>query len=314
MRPFFLHLGAVGIAALQIASCRLWYDVLPSTLEGDHEGGRGLGGASGDAATGLGGIGASSTDAGTDGSGGATTAGTGTGGIPLNTRLVHRYTFDGTGTTVTDGVGTAHGTIVGGATLDGDGKVTLAGGTSDEYIELPNGIISSLSATTIETWVYWDGDEPWAWQRVFDFGNSDAGEGLQGISATTHLSLALESSFTRLVFDADPALQEQTWRHHFGGGLTGAEPYHIVAVFSDEPGDQHIICYVDGVPLAGATSVPDSEGLADLDDVNNWLGRAQWAADDDFAGIFYEVRIYDVALTQAEVVESGAAGPDTPIY
>jgi hypothetical protein len=313
MRPFFLHVGAVGIAALQIASCRLWYEVLPSTLEG-NQGGGDLGGASGDAATGPGGIGASSTDAGTDGGGGATTGGTRAGGIPLNTRLVHRYSFDGTGTAVTDGVGTAHGTILGGATLDGDGKVTLAGGTSDEYIELPNGIISSLSAMTIETWIYWEGDGPWAWQRVFDFGNSYAGEGLQGISATTHFSLALESSLTRFVFDADPALQEQNWRYQWGGGLTGGKPHHIVAVFSDEPGDQYIICYVDGVPIADPASVPDSEGLADLDDVNNWLGRAQWAADDDFAGIFYEVRIYDVALTQAELVESGAAGPDTPIY
>jgi hypothetical protein len=39
--------------------------------------------------------------------------------------LLHRYSFDGTGTTVTDSVGTAHGSLVGGAKLDGSGVLTL---------------------------------------------------------------------------------------------------------------------------------------------------------------------------------------------
>jgi hypothetical protein len=238
----------------------------------------------------------------------------GTGGtIPLNTRVIHRYSFDGSGTEATDSIGAAHGTIQGGATLDGDGKVTLAGGTSDQFVDLPNGLISALEETTIEAWIEWNGDGGWFWQRVFDFGNSNAGEGQQGSTGTTHFSLALESNFTRLDFDADPAAGQATWRETYGGGM-GAGAHHIVATFSSEPGNQMIACYVDGTPIGDPTSVPDGESLSDLDDVNNWLGRAQWDVDDDFDGTFHEFRIYDIALTEAQVAESGAAGPDTLVF
>ena len=42
--------------------------------------------------------------------------------------LVHRYRFDGVGTTVLDSIGTAHGTVVG-AALTGQGTLTLVGAT-----------------------------------------------------------------------------------------------------------------------------------------------------------------------------------------
>ena len=44
-------------------------------------------------------------------------------------------------------------------------------------------------------------------------------------------------------------------------------------------------------------------------DDNNWLGRSQWN-DPVFVGKFNEFRIYDVALTEAEIAESNAEGPD----
>ncbi len=93
--------------------------------------------------------------------------------------------------------------------------------------------------------------------------------------------------------------------------LAGNTTYHFAAIFSNEPGNQQIVCYVDGTPLDAPMSVPDVESLSDLDDVNNWLGRAQWENDSEFRGIFFEFRIWDIALTEQQVIESGAAGPDT---
>jgi len=45
-------------------------------------------------------------------------------------------------------------------------------------------------------------------------------------------------------------------------------------------------------------------------DINDWLGRSQFPADDGFTGTFLEFRIYSVALTAAQVQASYAAGPD----
>jgi hypothetical protein len=52
--------------------------------------------------------------------------------------------------------------------------------------------------------------------------------------------------------------------------------------------------------------------LTDLPDVNNWLGRSQWD-DPAFNGIYNEFRIYDLALDDAQIQQSYAAGPDSPL-
>jgi hypothetical protein len=45
-------------------------------------------------------------------------------------------------------------------------------------------------------------------------------------------------------------------------------------------------------------------------DINDWLGRSQFPADDGFTGTFLEFRIYAVALTAAQIRASHDAGPD----
>jgi hypothetical protein len=49
-----------------------------------------------------------------------------------------------------------------------------------------------------------------------------------------------------------------------------------------------------------------------LNDVNNWLGRSQYAADAAFTGTLHEFRIYDAALSPAMVQESFLGGTDPP--
>jgi hypothetical protein len=51
--------------------------------------------------------------------------------------------------------------------------------------------------------------------------------------------------------------------------------------------------------------------LSYIYDINNWLGRSQFPADDGFSGAFLEFRIYSVALTAAQIQASHDAGPDT---
>ena len=134
-------------------------------------------------AAGRGGAGAGGTGAGGTGAGGASDAcpedpnstspcPCGVGAPIVDLCLLHHYPFDGTGTTATDVVGGADGTVVN--TTLSDGTVVLAGGTSDQYVELPAGLISAWPNVTVEVWTTWNGGG--VWQRVLDFGNSDAGK------------------------------------------------------------------------------------------------------------------------------------------
>src|SRR5436305_9318600 len=112
--------------------------------------------------------------------------------------LVHRYSFDGVGTTVLDAIGTANGTVVG-ASLTGQGTLTLVGLTGDQaqYVDLPHGLLRELHDATFEAWINWAGSAAHdgtrtPWQRIFDFGEGTTGiEGEQasGGDALSYLFL-----------------------------------------------------------------------------------------------------------------------------
>src|ERR1017187_2085133 len=61
--------------------------------------------------------------------------------------LTHRYSLT---TDASDSVGTANGTVAGGATFNGSGGLVLNG--TSGYVSLPPGLVSNLTAVTIETW------------------------------------------------------------------------------------------------------------------------------------------------------------------
>jgi hypothetical protein len=80
--------------------------------------------------------------------------------------LKHRYSFsDAAGsTTVKDSAGTSDGSLKGdltqGGGFDGKGHLALPGGSSASgapYVDLPNGLISSMTNATFEAWVNWGG-------------------------------------------------------------------------------------------------------------------------------------------------------------
>src|SRR5690606_26232978 len=79
------------------------------------------------------------------------------------------------GVALIDSIGGANGTVIGaGAALTGSG-LELPGGPSTDapYVDLPNGILSSLTDATLEAWLTLDGSQTWS--RVFDFGSTAPG-------------------------------------------------------------------------------------------------------------------------------------------
>ena len=211
--------------------------------------------------------------------------------------LIHHYDFGGEGTIVADIVGNAEGELMGGAVLDGAGGVVLDG--VDDYVDLPNGLISSLSSVTIVVWFEWYGGR--CWQRVFDFGSSVQGE--DSVSgAETSLFVTPASCNDSHV---GPVYEHVTLAmFHVRDNAYVAQQEH--ATLSDnEPA--FVALAVDPnrltltVNAAVVAELPSPPQVSELNDVNNWLGRSQWAHDPTLNGRIDDVQIYDRALTESQL-------------
>jgi hypothetical protein len=215
--------------------------------------------------------------------------------------LVHRYDFGGAGTVVLDSVGSADGTVVGGAALDGAGGVVLDG--VDDYVNLPNRLVSVQSSATIALWLEWYGGP--CWQRLFDFGNNDAGEDAVG-NGTTSLFVTASTCPEGVL----ASLFEYPGEKHAvlaPAVLPANQPVFVALVVNG--GNAQYELYLDGTLVGAAELVRQ---LNELDDINNWLGRSQWVQDLALRGRYDELRIYSQALGSDRIAMLFQRGPDQP--
>jgi hypothetical protein len=162
--------------------------------------------------------------------------------------------------------------------------VRPSGPEPNQYVEMPEGILSGLSDVTIAAWVNWDGNQTWS--RIFDFGSGpavnmfltpDAGGGANGL----RLAIATSGGGGEQQVTSSQVLPTG-WQH--------------VAVTLQ--GDTATI-WLNGEELASADGITlDPADLGDTD--QNWIGRSQYS-DPLFDGAVDEFQIYDRALTQAEI-------------
>lgn len=212
-----------------------------------------------------------------------------------------RYDFEGTGTVVFDRIGAADGRALGGAELAGDGTLTLDG--DDDFVDLPNGLISDLQSATVMAWVQWFGGV--CWQRIFDFGSSDQGEGMVGnvVSSVFVTPLVCGRGGAAAYIELGSAQYSV-----FLDASLPVDRWISIALTLDPPGDRMRL-YVDGELRAEA---PAPFALDLIQDENVWLGRSQWVQDRNLAGRYEEFRIYDRALSASEIRAAHERGPDEP--
>ena len=86
-----------------------------------------------------------------------------------------------------------------------------------------------------------------------------------------------------------------------------AEPTQLAVVVNAAA--HNLTLYLDGTAVG--SSVTLNEPLSAINDVNNWLGRSQFAPDDYFAGKISEFRIYSAPLTGPELKTSKQMGENT---
>lgn len=220
--------------------------------------------------------------------------------VDLKAGLAHRYSFAQQGMVAADSIGDADGTIVG--TSASAGKVSFDG-VADAYVDLPNGIVSSLQDASFELWLQWGGGA--IWQRILDFGTNDLGEGKQG-EGTTYLYLTPSDGSTSRVLRASftsNGLGSET-STKASAPLAMGTSQHLVLVVDDTRNELRLYLNGSVAALSGF-----SQSLSSLKDVNNWIGRSNFK-DAPLKATIEEVRIYRVALDQAQVKASYDFGPN----
>jgi hypothetical protein len=154
------------------------------------------------------------------------------------------------------------------------------------YVSLPAGIVSSVTDMTIATWVQLDVAVDW--QRIIDFGNN----------STVQMFLVPQNKETGVMRFA-LTTSGKTGQQVINGPLplpTGVWK-HVAMVLRGQSAE----LYVDGsnvASMSGFSLHPSSMGNTS----NNWIGRSQLAVDPYFKGTFDEFRIYDSALSAAQIV------------
>ena len=230
---------------------------------------------------------------------------------------LHRYSFNYPGTQTTnvhDSAGTAHGTIRGAGYVWVGGQLELPGGSSatEAYVDLPNNLISGHANLTIELWVTLRSRQNWS--RILDIGNNTAGE----VTAPGGTFNASPANFGKFVMLA--ACEGTSSRHvfevsgvpHRHGGTKrtiehndpGITHHHVITYSAARQEWRH---YMDGLLTS---CIASASGPAFIPDVNVWLGRSNFSADANFDGWLDECRIYNCALTDAEVLRNTHDGPD----
>jgi uncharacterized repeat protein (TIGR03806 family) len=257
--------------------------------------------------------------------------------------LINRWTFNNAagpasaGTTVTDSISGAIGTVVGtGATFSGT-ALTLPGLTTGNqtpaaisaYLDLPNGLVSSKTNLTLEIWATVNSAQ--SWQRLFDFGKMNiAGMGTGAaageIKPDAVSAPGSTSSTDDLLLAATRGTAANTQR--MAARSAGATELNVDSAATINAGTEYHFVFVveDGAGASGAngsqmrwyrngalvSSLDLNFHLRNIVDVNDWLGRSQFSGDAQANISYNEVRLYNHAMTATEITNSFLAGANPP--
>ena len=262
--------------------------------------------------------------------------------LPAQAALINRWSFNNAagnapaGTAMLDSISSVPATVRGngstftgtGLTITGTTTGNRSGGFISGYVDLPNGIISSKTNLTVEVWATPISAKNYA--RVFEFGRVTGG-GFGGGAPGEIIDVTVQGQTPGFTSGYDSV--ELT----FGTGTNYDSPYaearknnanvvSLGATLATTLGTEYhyVFTYEDGVGTFGSSGgrmkwyrngalIGTGDlafHLSSISDVNNWLGRSQWTADDNSNANYNELRLYNHALTAAEVSADYAVGPN----
>jgi hypothetical protein len=216
--------------------------------------------------------------------------------------LMVDYEFeDGTGTKVTDSARSLDATLSDPAMWtangrNGKGIAMVAAIPANQYVSLPDGLLSTTDDFTISAWVKLSTNPIWA--RVYDIGN-----GLPD-PANRFMYLTLNG------FAPGTTTADGVHADSYGGTPTNES---VVATYTFVPTNvwKHIAVtgsggqrklYIDGFPAATLENGP-AIAPREMEPISpqSWIGKSRFDTDSGFSGSIDEFRIYSRVLTASEI-------------
>jgi hypothetical protein len=189
------------------------------------------------------------------------------------------------GTTAQDSSGNGHHATLpnGGQWVSGKRGNAIALDGVNDYVALPAGVVNELADFTIAAWVYWEGGRNWT--RIFDFG-----------SGTTHymfLTPQAANGGIRFAMNLTNGWGDQALT---SSPLPSRQWVHVAVTLSGRTGT----LYVNGSAVSTNTQMTHAP-FRMRTATQSWIGRSQYPADPYFNGKIDDFRIYNGALSAAEV-------------
>jgi hypothetical protein len=170
----------------------------------------------------------------------------------------------------------------------------------DRYVDVPIGnVIASLRASTFAMWVNWPGGGGNN-QRFFSFGTAPANH----VHFSPHTSASAPMHFQIVTPASSPQVGYGANGPNAGTICPTDGWHHVVATISEPNATTGIsiyLLYLDGIRVGSNTAAnrtPSNVGIT----TRNWFGRAEDPfGQREYNGSLDDLRIYDKALTTAEI-------------
>ena len=205
--------------------------------------------------------------------------------------LAHRYSFTASSSNIVwDSVGMAHGALQGNATISNN--ALQLNGSYGNFVNLPGGLISGLSAATIEFWGTFGVNGNGA--PVFDFGNitNEAGQNYLSFtpqSAASGAQLTLMTTNSSLILGTPQGFNNLSLQ--------------VDCVISN--GYEAI--YTNGTLMTSVSGLGPS--LDEISPIWSFIGQSFFSSNAWLNASLDEFRIYDSRLTPAQIAANNQFGP-----
>ncbi len=174
------------------------------------------------------------------------------------------------------------------------GVADFAGGSTDSYIELPQGVLDGLQDVTVSALVNWDGASPAEW--LFGLGQNDK---YYLYMTPKYNNNNNASSGARVGIATNGWANEKA---AISGSVLGKNDWKLVTAVMQGGTEGKLTLYVDGQPAATASTGGFTlEQIKRTTGPSGYIGKSFYSADPYFGGMLADFQIYDGALNASEV-------------
>lgn len=170
------------------------------------------------------------------------------------------------------------------------GVLSFTGGTTNSYVELPQGVLDGLTDMTVSSIVNWSGKNAAEWLYALGRPNNN-----------THYTYFTPrynaNGLARL------GIATNAWNNESSTSTTGLKNNEWKVVTTVVSGtDGTLTLYIDGVAVAsGSTNGMILEQIKNTSGSSGTIGKSFYTADPYFGGLIADFQIYDGAMTAADI-------------